>query len=299
MTNFKNYPVITALITPFTEQGQIDFDSLKKLVHLQEDANNAILILGSTGEGLALSLSDKKQIVNYVFGLNPKVPVVVGVGGFQLQEQIDWIQYCQNHYKVAGFLLVTPLYAKPGIKGQVAWFKALMDASKVPCIPYNIPGRSAVKMHPPVLAELVKHANFLGLKEASGNFTDFSEYQALMPHHLLYSGNDELLAEQIQRGAFGVISVASNIWPKQAHAYLVLCKTGQNTTALNQLWEEASNALFLASNPIPLKVLSYHEGIIAHPDLLPPLSHEDLSEAQTQKLLDLSQQVKACKELNV
>lgn len=298
MNHFKDYPVITALITPLTQKGKIDFDSLKKIVDLQEAAGNAILILGSTGEGLALSLADKREIVKYVFGLKPKVPVIVGVGGFQLQEQLDWIEYCQNHYPVAGFLLVTPLYAKPGVKGQIAWFKALMDVSKVPCIPYNIPGRSAVKMHAPVLAELAKHKNFLGLKEASGNFTEFSEYQALMPNSLMYSGNDELLAEQVKRGAFGVISVASNIWPKQAKAYLALCHAGKNTDELNQLWEEASNALFLASNPIPLKVLSFREGVIAHPDLLPPLTHEDLSDAQLEKLLDLSRQIKIRKELN-
>lgn len=297
MTVLNNYRVITALITPFTDQGQIDFASLAKLVRWQQEAGNAILLLGSTGEGLALSLPAKKAVVEYVFSLNPQIPVIIGVGGFQLEEQLSWIEYCQDHYPVAGFLLVTPLYAKPGIKGQIAWFRALLDAAKLPCILYNIPGRAAVKLHKEVLTDLVSHPNFAGLKEASGELDIFSEYRAIIPKHLLYSGNDELLAAQMQRGGFGVISVAANVWPLQTKAYLDLCLAKKNTTEVDRLWTDAANSLFMASNPIPLKVLLHCEGVLHSARLLPPLTHEELSEMDITKLVVLSQQVQSHKDL--
>src|ERR1700677_4871922 len=149
MTPLNTQKIITALITPMTTSGALDFESLAGLVHLQEEAGNSILLLGSTGEGLALTLAEKKQVLEHVFALQPKVPVIVGVGGFQLEEQLRWMAHCQQNYPLAGFLLVTPLYAKPGVQGQIAWFKALLDAATVPCILYNVPGRSAVKLHFP------------------------------------------------------------------------------------------------------------------------------------------------------
>ncbi len=288
MSNLKSHRVVTALVTPFTEAGKLDTKSLANLVKLQEEAGNVILLLGSTGEGLALNLDEKKEVLKATFALQPKVPVIVGVGGFQLEEQIAWIKYCQEHYPVAAFLLVTPLYAKPGIHGQIAWFKTLMDAAKVPCIPYNIPGRSAVKLHFPVMEALKGHLNLLGLKEASGSLEEFSEFGRILSKHLLYSGNDELLRDHLTRGGFGIISVASNVWPREINRYIDLCLQGKNTPAQDNLWIDASNALFLASNPIPLKVLLQHEGLIAHSTLRPPLSEQDLSAENKAKLCALS-----------
>ncbi len=297
MNDLKNYRVITAIITPMQSNGMLDFASLDHLVHLQEQAGNAILILGSTGEGLALSLAEKQAVVAHVFALKPQVPVIVGVGGFQLEEQMAWMKHCQEHYSLAGFLLVTPLYAKPGIKGQIAWFSALMDIATVPCIPYNIPGRSAVKLYPQVMEALAKHPNLGGLKEASGHLEEFAEFGRIIAPLPLYSGNDELLAGQMARGGFGVISVVSNVWPKQTKAYVDLCVAGRNTPSLDALWEAASQALFLVSNPIPLKVLMQREGLIASPTLRPPLTHSELNSDQIQKIVTLSQQIQECKEL--
>ncbi len=291
MNYLNTYRVVTALVTPFHQEGSLDKASLAKLIKMQEGAGNVILLLGSTGEGLALSLEQKKAVLEAVFALKPTVPVIIGVGGFQLEEQIAWIRYCQENYPVAGFLLVTPLYAKPGVQGQIAWFKALMDSSTLPCIPYNIPGRSAVKMLFPVAEAIKNHPNLLGLKEASGNLEEFSQFVHILNKHLIYSGCDELLKEHLARGGFGVISVASNVWPKETQHYLKLCLQGQNTKAQDALWIEASNALFLASNPIPLKVLLQYEGVIAHATLLPPLTELDLSEVDKEKLCQLSAKI--------
>lgn len=305
MTSFNMPRIITALVTPLFESGAIDFDSLSQLVRMQEQAGNAILILGSTGEGLALSLAEKRAVLHHVFSLTPAVPIMVGVGGFQLEEQLSWMVECQENYSLESFLLVTPLYAKPGIKGQIAWFKALLDQSERPCILYNIPGRAGVKLYPEVLAELAHHPRLGGLKEASGNLAEFSAYQEIIPHLPIYSGNDELLKAHVERGAFGVISVASNIWPWQTRTCLALCLAGLNSegkVAMTEegcaLWERAANHLFVASNPIPVKILLQQTEQIRSATLRLPLTSLELDEVAVQALLKIHDQIIKCRELN-
>ncbi len=291
MSQLNSHRVITALITPMTSTGALDEKSLDRMITLQEEAHNPILLLGSTGEGLALSLTEKKELLSHVFANKPRVPVIVGVGGFQLEEQLAWIEYCQSHHPLAGFLLVAPLYAKPGAQGQIAWFKALLDRAAVPCIFYNIPGRSAVKIPVSVIEALAAHPKFAGLKEASGDLEEFSAFERVMQGKLLYCGNDELLAAQVKRGAFGVISVASNVWPHETNSYLAVCLAGKNTPEEDALWEQASQALFQASNPIPLKVLCQHEGLIASSTVRPPLSTQDFTSEAAQTLITLGQKI--------
>jgi 4-hydroxy-tetrahydrodipicolinate synthase len=165
--------------------GSIHFDDLEVLVKKQEKAGNGILILGSTGEGLALGDEEKKEIVDFVSGLSPNIPVMVGVGGFNLKKQSDWILYC-NEKNVDGYLLVTPLYSKPGRNGQAAWFKALMDVSDKLCMIYNIPSRTGMKLFPGVLRELAGHDNLWAVKEASGSIQEYQQFREAAPEIPLY-----------------------------------------------------------------------------------------------------------------
>lgn len=270
----EQYKLWTALVTPFDKKDQIVYADLKKLLLKQQQAGNGVLILGSTGEALALSLEEKKQIVKFVSELKLSVPIMVGVGGFRLEDQLAWIEYCQQ-YDVASFLLVTPLYAKPSAKGQVAWFKALLDKADRPCMLYNIPSRTGVALHPKVLTKLHEHPNFWAVKEASGTLEDFQKYRDAAPDLAIYSGNDDLMPHYGLMGCQGLVSVVANAWPDATKIYVDKCLKGKGVEVL-PLWQAASAAMFQVSNPIPVKALLCEKQWISTPNLRLPLSHKDL-----------------------
>lgn len=265
----------TAIITPFDERGQVDYDDLEKLTGIQAEAGNGVLILGSTGEGLALTTEEKKEIVRFVSGLSLPVPIMVGVGGFNLEEQLKWIDFC-NEFAINAFLLVTPLYAKPGIEGQTHWFKSLMDRAERPCMLYNVPSRTGVELHPQTLKNLENHPDLLGVKEASGQIKKFQEFRVTCPDVDLYSGEDGLLPYLAAAGVKGLVSVISNIWPAETRLHVRYALEGRSSE-LFPVWKQASEALFVATNPIPAKVLLHHKKIIKTPVLRPPLAIADLS----------------------
>ncbi|MDZ7715786.1 MAG: 4-hydroxy-tetrahydrodipicolinate synthase [Balneolaceae bacterium] len=278
----------TALVTPMKENGDVDLEDLASLIHKQDEADNGVLILGSTGEGLALGLEDKKQVVKTAASLNVDVPIMVGIGGFNLQEQLEWIEYCQQ-FDVDAFLLVTPLYAKPNVKGQIHWFKTLMDAADKPCMVYNVPSRTGVKMNPEVLSTLKSHPNLYALKEASGSINDYQEFRKAAPELKVFSGDDPLTPFFAMAGCDGLVSVASNVWPEATHRYLDWCLAGRGPELL-PLWPECTDALFSASNPIPSKVLLKEKGWIKTSTLRPPLTDDELE--STGHLLEADNRIK-------
>jgi len=274
----------TALVTPMQENGDLHLDDMASLIHRQSEAGNGVLVLGSTGEGLALSLEDKKQVVKTATSLNVDVPIMVGVGGFNLREQLEWIEYCQE-FDVDSFLLVTPLYAKPGAKGQVQWFQSLLDASDKPCMLYNVPSRTGVKMSPLVLEELSGHPNFSAVKEASGSIDDFLTYRKSSSDIAFYSGDDGMMPFFAMAGCEGLVSVASNVWPEETHRYLDWCLDGRGPELL-PLWQECAGALFKGPNPVPVKVLLEEKGWINTATLHPPLTTEDVEDVSLLKNAD-------------
>ncbi|TVQ48869.1 MAG: 4-hydroxy-tetrahydrodipicolinate synthase [Saprospirales bacterium] len=284
----KNIKLWTALITPLNQDGTVSFTELEKLIRLQEAAGNGILILGSTGEGLAFSNEEKTEIIKFVSSLNIMVPIMAGVGGFNLTEQIVWINQC-NSLNIDAFLLVTPLYAKPGPKGQLHWFRTLLDASQKPCMLYNVPSRTAVKMDTSVLNELNGHYNLWAVKEASGNIIEYLNYRNEAPELLFFSGDDALTAFFNVAGCQGLVSVASNIWPKATNLYVEHCLSGK-TDNLFPVWNKAIDALFEVSSPVPAKLLLREKGIIKNATLRPPLHEEELK--------DLSVLLQADKDIN-
>lgn len=272
----KDKVLWTALITPLSEDGSVDFKSLESLIRAQEEAGNGILLIGSTGEGLALSDKEKRDVVDFGASLLSDVPLMVGVGGMNASIQESWIHHC-NSLNVDAFLLVTPLYSKPGPKGQTAWFKKLLDASDKPCMIYNIPSRTGIELTPQVVQSLKNHPNFWSVKEASGSLAFYQSLRRTAPEIPLFSGDDALLAFFKPAGCAGLVSVAANVWPEETALYVQKCLAG-NTESLFPLWNRAVKALFSASNPIPAKLLLHQKGKITSPELRLPLVKEELDD---------------------
>lgn len=264
----------TALITPMNQNGEVNFSDLRKLIKLQEDAGNGILVIGSTGEGLALNESEKREIVGFMDDYDPSVPWMIGVGGFNAAAQKKWIEY-GNSTGADAFLLVNPLYAKPGNEGQFEWFSTLMDVAEKPCMLYNIPSRTGTNMSPDVFRRLSSHPNCRALKEASGSIQDFEAFRIAAPEVPVYSGDDALLPYFANAGATGLVSVSSNVWPVQTKRYVEMCLSG-NFNSIFPVWKEAVAALFSASNPVPVKSLLYQKKIISTGSVRAPLSTRDL-----------------------
>jgi 4-hydroxy-tetrahydrodipicolinate synthase len=272
----NNYPLWTALITPLTHSFKVDFSVLTKLVEEQSEAGNGLLILGSTAEALNLSLNDRKAIIDHVLSLKPTSPIMVGVGGHQLEETMEWIKFLETK-NIQAYLMVTPLYAKPGPIGQYQWFKALMDSVTRPCMLYNVPGRTAVALSVGAVKNLNQHPNFWAIKEASGSVEKFKEYLSAAGGKAVFCGDDALMPDFAHHGSKGLVSVASNAWPRETNLYVKQCLN--KTFDDKRLWTEAADSLFVVSNPVPVKRLLFENGKIQTPFMIPPLSHEDMTDA--------------------
>jgi 4-hydroxy-tetrahydrodipicolinate synthase len=275
MNNLNNTKLWTAIITPFNEDESIDYKSFKNLLKAQSEAQNGVLVLGSTGENLALSLAEKKEIVEFTVKQNLDIPVMVGVGGFHLPETKYWVEYLEKQ-NVDCYLLVTPLYAKPSIKGQTQWFKDLLDLSTRPCMLYNVPSRTGVDLKVHTVINLKEHKNFWAIKEASGSVEKFAEYRNAAKNISLYSGDDGLLPQFALHGAAGLVSVASNVWPKLTSKYVEMALSFKLSEDRLNAMLRAVNELFSAPNPTPAKCLMKELKIINSNTLRSPLTHEEL-----------------------
>jgi 4-hydroxy-tetrahydrodipicolinate synthase len=271
--DLKDYIVWTAVVTPMKQDGSVDYDSFKKTLREQATAGNAITILASTGEGLNIDLDERKQILDFAIGLKLDVPIMVGVGGINLHDQLDWVGYL-NGLGVDAYLLVVPLYAKPGVHGQYGWFKALLDLANKPCLLYNIPKRTGKSLEFKTVEMLKDHPRFWGMKEASASEADFAKYSETAPNLHMLSGDDPMLPPFSKLGAKGVVSVASNAWPAATREFARQNLAG--TFQDNDLWQKAIAALFCASNPVPVKALMHDQGRIASPEVRLPLSAQDM-----------------------
>jgi 4-hydroxy-tetrahydrodipicolinate synthase len=271
--NFNNFPLWTALITPFNNDLTVDYISLKKLIKEQNDANNGILILGSTGEALNICLEDRKEIINFISKIDLNVPVMAGVGGSELAATTSWINFLETK-NIDAYLLVTPHYAKPGDEGQYHWFKTLMDTSTRACMLYNVPGRTGTSLSLIAVSKLKDHVNFWAIKEASGSVEKFKEYLVASGNGFVYCGDDALFPEFCEAGAGGLISVVSNVWPLATQLYVK--QNLAKSFADHKLWQNASATMFLASNPVPAKAILQEQNRIINNTMMPPLSADDL-----------------------
>ncbi len=273
--NAKEFPLWTALVTPFLENGELDKSSLETLLAEQVQAGNGILLLGSTGEALNMSLAEKKSLLEFALPKISSSPVMVGLAGFEEAANLEWLAYLET-LPVDAYLAITPIYAKPGRYGQTAWFQKILDASTRPVMLYNVPSRSGVKLHPQTVEDLNGHKNFWAIKEASGSLEDMKLYKSKCQTQLVFCGDDGLCPDFCDAGAVGLVSVASNAWPAATHLYTRKCLEKSLSASERTQWAESADALFVASNPVPVKALLHREGRIKNATMRSTLQAKDL-----------------------
>lgn len=274
MSHFQSIPLWTALVTPMDEYGHVHESDLIRLIHEQDSCLNGIVLLGSTGESLNLSLVERKKVVEVATSVQRNTKIIIGVGGHDMEATLDWVKWLETQ-AIDGYLMVTPIYSKPGEEGQYQWFKTLMDAVTKPCVLYNVPGRTAVSLNEKAVQRLSDHTNFAAIKESSGSVDRMIIYKESGKQQHILCGDDPLMGEFALNGAHGLVSVASNVWPIETQAYVLLALQQRlNLVDLN-LWKQATNALFTASNPIPAKAILASESRISSPTVRLPLHKND------------------------
>lgn len=266
----------TALVTPMLLNGDVDFVALEKLAIQQASEGNGITLLGSTGEGLALTPSEQIAVVKCVCALSLNVPVMVSVGGYNLANQLAWISQC-NNLAISAYLLTCPIYAKPGEVGLIQWFNALLNQADHPCMIYNIPSRSGINIPLNVMKSIQAHKNCWAMKEASGDIENFKSYAQHCPELAMYSGEDAMVPHLVEAGVKGLVSVAANVWPAATHQYVDMALAGQHQT-LFPVWDEAVEALFQVASPIPVKVLMHLTNMLNYSTLRAPLTELEITE---------------------
>lgn len=258
----------TAIVTPFNEANEINFDEFKTLINFQIDNNiNAIVVCGTTGEASTLSIEEKEELIKYCVKVaNKRVPVIAGVGSNNTKVVIENEKYAER-IGVDGLLVVTPYYNKTTQKGLIEHYKIISENTNLPIILYNVPGRTGVDIKPETYLELSKIKNIVATKEASGDISKILKIRNLCKDNLnIYSGNDDQIIPTLSLGGLGVISVLSNIMPKYTSKITERYFEGAIQEASN-IQIEVSNLidlLFKEVNPIPVKealnILGYNVG---------------------------------------
>lgn len=256
MALFKGAGV--ALITPFHEDGSVNYDKLTEILEEQiAEGTDAIVAVGTTGEAATLTEDEHIEVVAHtVKVVNHRIPVIAGTGSNCTATAIDLSKRAEQA-GVDGLLLVTPYYNKATQKGLYTHYKAIADAVSIPCILYNVPGRTGMKIEPKTMADLYYNVkNIVGVKEATGDLGATSELMRLVDEDfLLYSGEDGIIVPLLSIGGSGVISVLSNVAPKETAEICKKWFAGDVKGA----WEEQKRALplihslFMEVNPIPVK----------------------------------------------
>ena len=247
----------TALVTPMAADGSVDYEAFGRLVEFQlEGGINALVVMGTTGENATIEYDDQREIIRFVVEkVAGRVPVIAGTGTNNTAHVIaNTKAACAAGADAV--LVVTPYYNKATQNGLIAHFTAVADASTVPVILYNVPGRTGCNLLPKTVAKLAEHPNIVAIKEATGNMAQMVALRALCGEKLdIYSGEDALTVPMMAMGAKGTISVLSNVVPKEAVAMTDACIAGDYETAaaLQCRLLPLIDALFSEVNPIPAK----------------------------------------------
>ena len=246
-----------ALVTPMNADGSVNFEKMRELIEFQlANDTDALIICGTTGE--ASTMSDEVQIECIRFAKEVaagRAPIIAGAGSNDTAHCIELAQGCEKAGADA-VLLVTPYYNKATQKGLILHYTAVANSINIPIILYNVPGRTGCNIAPKSVAELAKVKNIVAVKEASGNLSQVAEIAALVgPDFDIYSGNDDQILPVLSLGGKGVISVLSNVAPKQTHDMVMNFLNGDVKAATKLQLDaiELISALFCEVNPIPVK----------------------------------------------
>ena len=281
MALFKGAGV--ALITPFHEDGSVNYEKLTEILEEQiAEGTDAIVAVGTTGEAATLTEDEHIEVVAHtVKVVNHRIPVIAGTGSNCTATAIDLSKRAEQS-GADGLLLVTPYYNKATQKGLYTHYKAIADAVSIPCILYNVPGRTGMKIEPKTMADLYHNVkNIVGVKEATGDVGGTAELMRLVDEDfLLYSGEDGIIVPLLSIGGSGVISVLSNVAPKETAEICKKWFAGDVKGA----WEEQKRALplihslFMEVNPIPVKAGMNLQGKAVGPLRLPLTEMEEANQ---------------------
>jgi 4-hydroxy-tetrahydrodipicolinate synthase len=282
--------LVTAMVTPFREDHTVDLDGAQALASwLVEHGTDAVVVAGSTGESPTLTHKEKSELFRVVGeAIRGRGQLICGTGTYSTAETLELTQAAEDA-GADGVLVVTPYYNKPPQRGLIAHFQHVADATDLPVIAYNIPGRTATRIEHDTLLELATHPNIVAVKDSTGDFQGISRLIAEAPDGFeVYSGDDWATFGYVCLGAVGVVSVASHLVGPQLRQMIDLIETG-DVAAARKIHESLSplfNALFVTSNPIPLKAALEMVGRPAGEPRLPLVPATQEERARVRKALE-------------
>lgn len=274
-----------AIITPFHEDGSVNYECLAKILEDQiANSTDAIVICGTTGESATLSPKEHLDVIKYTVDVvNHRIPVIAGTGSNETAYAVELSNDAEKA-GADGLLIVTPYYNKASQRGLAKHYQFIADRVSTPIIIYNVPSRTGCNVLPETYSELAEHKNIVAAKEATGDLSQIAKTIALCGDKLdIYSGNDDQIVPIMSLGGKGVISVLSNICPKVAHDIPTLYLEGKckESAELQLKYLELCNSMFMDVNPIPVKVAMNMMGMEVGPLRLPLCEMDD---AKTEKL---------------
>lgn len=256
---------IVALITPFDEAGNVNYRKLRELLNMHiEHGTDAVLILGTTGETPALSEEEQDEIVRVsVEEAGGRIPIIVNSGTNNTEKSIaKSIKY--QEMGANGLLVITPYYNKPNQSGMIEHFYKIADSVSIPIYIYNVPSRTGICIDVGIVAELSKHPNIAGIKEASGDMSYVAKLSTLIHDDFnIYSGNDDITIALMSMGAAGAVSVWANLMPEKVHEMTHAYLEGRTEEAgkMQLQYLNLINALFCETNPVPIKEIMNMTGM--------------------------------------
>jgi len=265
--------VLTAMVTPFNEEGNVDYEAAGKLARrLVENGSDGMVVAGTTGESPTLSVEEKlKLFATVVEAVGGKAVVIAGTGTNNTQQSVELTKEAEKT-GVDGIMAVAPYYNKPPQEGLYRHYRAIAEATSLPVMVYNVPGRTAVNICPSTMARLAEIDNIIALKEASGNLNQAAEMVRVLPKNfLVYSGDDSMTLPILSVGGVGVVSVASHLVGRQIASMINDYLQGEVEKAArahNELLP-LFKALFLTTNPIMVKAALNLLGVNVGPTRLP------------------------------
>lgn len=278
-----------AIVTPFKDNGDVNFDKLRELLDFQlENETDAIIIVGTTGEASTMTDEEQVEVVKFtVDHIAGRIPVIAGAGSNDTRHGINLSKMCEEAGADA-LLQVTPYYNKTSQKGLYEHFKAIAESVDIPIVLYDVPGRTGMGIAPETIVELAKIKNIVALKDATGNLSYTCKVRSLVGYDFdVYSGNDDVTVPLMSLGAKGVISVIANVEPKKVHDMTKAYLEGDVKKAMEiqVSLKELNDVLFSEPNPIPVKAAMNIRGMEVGSLRLPLYEASDATKEALEKIL--------------
>jgi 4-hydroxy-tetrahydrodipicolinate synthase len=277
---------LVALVTPFDDHNRVDYAALKRLIDFHVAAgSNGLVVAGTTGESATLATEEHIELIGRAVEIAAgRLPVIAGTGSNSTSQTVD-LSVAVRDSGIDGYLVVVPYYNKPVQEGMYRHFSAVADAVDKPVMLYNVPGRTVADLLPETVARLAEHENIAAIKEATGDIGRLRDIQALVPEDFgLFSGDDFTVLPFIAQGGHGVVTVSGNVVPTEMAELCRLASAGYHDAAkaIDDRLQPLNKALFVESNPIPVKWAVSRMGLI-EPHIRLPLT--EFSEQYHEQML--------------